>query len=91
MNPKYQTGVPALPSAARSYAPVIRVAVAVGADQVNRAANGRFSPFGQFILGVVEIVGGELLIRSPRAEIRDIGHGLFAAGSVQCVKAVYAK
>ncbi|MCY0900243.1 MAG: hypothetical protein OWU33_15205 [Firmicutes bacterium] len=75
---------------AQSYTPVIRIVVVVGAGQVNRIANRHFSPFGQFILGVVEVVGSEFFIKSPRSEIRGIGHGFLAAGSVQCVKAGYA-
>ncbi len=89
MNQKYQLESPTVPSTARSYDPVIRAAVAVGIGQVNRAANGRFSPRNQLFMGLFEIFVNELLRRNSRPWVRNIGQGLQAAGSVQIVTAVY--
>lgn len=89
MNQKYQLESPTVPSTARSYAPVIRGAVAVGIGQANRIANGRLSPRNRLFIGLSEILVNELLRRNSRPWVRDIGQGIRAAGSVQIVKAVY--
>lgn len=79
-----------LQSTASPYAPMIGMAVAAGVDQANRIANRHFSPLEQFILGLVEIIGGGFFIQSPRSEMRAISHGLLAAGSGQIVNTVWA-